>query len=96
MSRKKRNTWLRDGYGLMRWGWAFVLWSVGVVTFVAVGAVGIRSVAHTVDEAKCTQWARVNSTVEVQFEDWNYFDWECLARDTNGVWVPVEQWRVEG
>lgn len=88
---REKSTW---GGGEWRLWVVMTFWCVVVVLFVTAAVVGIRTVARTVDETKCVHQQRYFPENEVQFVDWNYFDWSCLVTTDSGVSVEVEQFRA--
>ena len=87
-------------YGQSEWRlWVvWLFWSVVVCLFVLAATVGIRTVGHTVAEAKCAKQAQFYPELTVEFVDWNYFEWSCMVATKSGVSVPTDAYRaiVEG
>jgi hypothetical protein len=79
--------------------WVFVtFWCVVIMLVVVVAVFAIRNVGHTIDTTKCAAQAQYFPDRNVEFVDWNYFDWDCLVETDSGVFVPVGDYRatVEG
>lgn len=63
-----------------------------VVALLALILTPIRQVGHNLDVTKCRTFHE-QSGYETKFVDYNFFDWDCLARTSSGKWVSTEKLR---
>lgn len=83
-----------DLYGLEDWQW-FVVILVGVLMFVVAVGLVVRQVSHHYAVANCDRFQQVSGH-EVEFVDYTFWTWDCLALTPSGQWLPVDQLRDFG
>jgi len=66
---------------------------VAIALFIAIPVVIIRQIDHHFGVANCPKYGQQYNR-DTKFVDYNYFNYGCLARTTDGEgWLPIDQLR---
>jgi hypothetical protein len=67
--------------------------ALAIAAATAALVVGImRGFAHPIDASSCQSFGSA-SGYEVRFVDYNFFEWDCLAKTSSGKWVSATNLR---